>query len=158
MNFSKVSPGWCGSEDWVPACEPRGRWFDSQSAHMSGLQARSPVEGAWEATTHWWFSPYLSPFLPLSLKINKYILKISQSEYICVASFQSYRGLIPLPNFIIFTPLINISKNFKYFYCWHYYRYPPFSPCLKHSTQPLPPPTFMTLLSVSMGHAHMFFG
>ena len=24
-------------------CEPKGRWFNSQSGHMSGLQARSPV-------------------------------------------------------------------------------------------------------------------
>ena len=38
---------------------------------MHGLQARSPVGGAWEATTHWCLSPSLSPSLPLSLKINK---------------------------------------------------------------------------------------
>ena len=66
------SPGWCGSVDWVLTCEPRGHWFDSQSGHMPWLQARSPVGGMWEATTHWCFSPSLSPSLPLSLKINKY--------------------------------------------------------------------------------------
>ena len=27
-NFGE-SPGWCGSVDWVPTCEPKGRWFDS---------------------------------------------------------------------------------------------------------------------------------
>ena len=32
--------------------EPKGRWFDSQSGHMPGLQARTLVAGAREATTH----------------------------------------------------------------------------------------------------------
>ena len=41
-------PGWRGSPrwttfSWVPACEPKGHWFDSQSGHMPGLPARSPV-------------------------------------------------------------------------------------------------------------------
>ena len=40
---------------------------------MPGLQARSPVQGMQEATTHWCFSPSLSPSLPLS-KINKWNL------------------------------------------------------------------------------------
>ena len=39
---------------------------------MPGLQARSPVRGEWEATTHWYFPPFLPP--SPSLKINK-ILK-----------------------------------------------------------------------------------
>ena len=39
------SPGWCGSVDLVPACEPKGHQFDSQSGCMPGLQARSPVGG-----------------------------------------------------------------------------------------------------------------
>ena len=64
-----ITPDWCGSVDWVPACEPKGCWFDSQSGHMHGLQARSPVgvvrEGNWSM-----FSPCLSSSLPLSLKIN----------------------------------------------------------------------------------------
>ena len=38
-------PGWCGSVDWVPTCEPKGLRFDSQSGHMPGLRARSPVGG-----------------------------------------------------------------------------------------------------------------
>ena len=33
-------------------CEPKGRGFLSQSGHRSGLQARSPVGGVREATTH----------------------------------------------------------------------------------------------------------
>ena len=45
------SPGWCGSVDWVPAWEPKGRWFDSPSGHMPGLQARSLVGGMWEVTS-----------------------------------------------------------------------------------------------------------
>ena len=67
----KKSLGWCGSVDWTWACKPKGCWCDSQSGHMPGLQARSPVEGAWEATTHWCFSSSLFPSFPLSLKINK---------------------------------------------------------------------------------------
>ena len=63
---------WCSSVDWAPACEPRGRWFDSQSGHKPVFQALCPVEGAWEATTHWCFSPSLPPSFPLSLKMNKY--------------------------------------------------------------------------------------
>ena len=34
--------GCCDSVDWVLTCEPKGRWFDSQSGHMHGLGARSP--------------------------------------------------------------------------------------------------------------------
>ena len=39
---------------WIEcqAYKPKGRWFDSQSGHMPGLQARSPVGGAQEATAH----------------------------------------------------------------------------------------------------------
>ena len=29
---------WCGSTDWVLSCEPKGRWFDSQSGYMPGLR------------------------------------------------------------------------------------------------------------------------
>ena len=68
------SPGWCISVDWV-ACEPMGHWFDSKSGHMPGLQARSPVGGAQEASTHWCFSPFLSPSNPLSLKLIDKIWK-----------------------------------------------------------------------------------
>ena len=55
-------PGWCGSGDWVPACEPMGRWFDSQLGHMPGWWVRSPVGDVGEATTHWCFPLFLPPF------------------------------------------------------------------------------------------------
>ena len=42
--------GWCGSMDWVLACKPKDHQFNSQSGHMPGLWARSPVRGVWEAT------------------------------------------------------------------------------------------------------------
>ena len=32
------------------ACEPKGRWFDSQSGHKPGLWARSPFGDMQEAT------------------------------------------------------------------------------------------------------------
>ena len=43
--FFFFSPGWCGSVDRKMACELKGLQFDSQSGHMPGLQARSPVGG-----------------------------------------------------------------------------------------------------------------
>ena len=58
---SKLSPGWCGSVDWAPACKPKGHWLDSQAGHMPGLQARSLVGDAQEATTHWGFLSLPSP-------------------------------------------------------------------------------------------------
>ena len=67
---TQISPGWCSSVDWAPACEPGGRWFDSQSV----LRARSPVGGMWEATTHQDVS-LPPPSLPLSLKLNKILKK-----------------------------------------------------------------------------------
>ena len=39
----QISPGWCGSVDWVPACEPGGHQFCSQSRHIPELQTRSPL-------------------------------------------------------------------------------------------------------------------
>ena len=43
-----------GVAQWIEwtsvACEPKGRWFNSQSGHMPGLQARSPVGGVWKVT------------------------------------------------------------------------------------------------------------
>ena len=61
--------------DWASSCKAKGHRFDHQSGHMPGLQARGL--GACErqlihvSLTHPYFSPFLSPFLPLSLKINK---------------------------------------------------------------------------------------
>ena len=61
--------------DWVLACKSKGCRFESHSGHMPGLRARNPVGVAWQATTHWCFSPFLCPFLPLTLKINKIFFK-----------------------------------------------------------------------------------
>ena len=41
---------------WAWACEPKGCQFDSQSWHMAGLRAKSPVGDGQETTTHWCFS------------------------------------------------------------------------------------------------------
>ena len=64
------SSGWCSSVDWAQACKPRGCQFYSQPRHMPGLQARSPVGDAWEATTHWCFL-FLSFSLHSLLSKNK---------------------------------------------------------------------------------------
>ena len=54
------------------------QWIEHQPAkqRVAGAISRqgtgSPVGGAWEATTHWCFSPSFSPSLQLSLNINKY--------------------------------------------------------------------------------------
>ena len=71
LNYRETCPGWCGSVNWVPACEPGGCWFGSQSGHMPGLWPGSPVGGVWEATTYWCFSPFFS--LPPPLSENKEI-------------------------------------------------------------------------------------
>ena len=73
-------PGWCGSVDWA-RCKPKGHWFNSRSGHMPGLQARSPVGGMWEATTHWCFSPSRPPFP--CLKRNKNIFIKKKTKHIC---------------------------------------------------------------------------
>ena len=68
---SKYSSGWCDSVDWVPAYEPKGCQFDSQSGHVPGYRTGPWLGGIWEATTYWCFSPSLSLSLPLSLKIKQ---------------------------------------------------------------------------------------
>ena len=65
----EISPGWCSSVDWAPTCNPKGCRFDSQSGHMPGLRARSPVGGVQGVTAHWCFLPLFLPPFP-SLKIN----------------------------------------------------------------------------------------
>ena len=76
-----LCPDWCGSVGWASAHKPKGHWYDSRSGHMPGLWARSPVGGIWErqlidvSLEHCFFSPTLSPSLPLSLKINKIFQK-----------------------------------------------------------------------------------
>ena len=55
-----------GVAQWIE-CLPvsQSHWFNSQSGHRPGLWARSPVRGAWEATTYWSFSPSFSLPSPL---------------------------------------------------------------------------------------------
>ena len=64
------SPGWCGSVDWASSCEPKGRWFHSQSGHMPGLWARSPVGGACLRQLH--IDVSLNLFLPPFPSKNKF--------------------------------------------------------------------------------------
>ena len=63
-----------GLVGWVLTCEPKGYWFNSQSGHMPGLWARSPVGGIRETTNYILMFLSLSPSLALSLK--KYINKL----------------------------------------------------------------------------------
>ena len=46
----EFSPDCCGSVGWVSFHKAKGRWCDSWSGHMPGLQARSPVKGVQKAT------------------------------------------------------------------------------------------------------------
>ena len=42
-----------GVAQWTECqCEAKGLWFDSQSGHMPGLWAKTPVQGTQEITTH----------------------------------------------------------------------------------------------------------
>ena len=59
------SPGWCGSVDGSPVRFP-------VRVH-SWNAGQIPSRGVQNATTCWFFSPSLSPFLPLSLKKKKKI-------------------------------------------------------------------------------------
>ena len=71
-----LSPDWCNSVGWAPACELRGHWFDSQSGHRPCLRARSPA-GECVRGSQWMFLLYMDVSLPLVLplslskKINK---------------------------------------------------------------------------------------
>ena len=62
MIHVKSSPGWCGSVDWVPACESKV-WFPVR-AHAWVVGLGPPPGGVWEVTDRC-FSPFLPPFSPL---------------------------------------------------------------------------------------------
>ena len=67
------------------ACEAKGHWFDSQSAHMLGC-GPGPQYGACERQPH--TDVYLSPSLPLSLKLNKTIkINVLKSNETCASLF-----------------------------------------------------------------------
>ena len=63
-----VSIGWYSSVDWAWAWEPKDCQFNSQSGHMPGLQARSPVGSVQPHT-----DVPLPLFLPYLLSKNKQI-------------------------------------------------------------------------------------
>ena len=49
----KEKPPWLVWQSGLSmACKPTGHQFNSQLGHMPGLQARSPMGGTQEATTH----------------------------------------------------------------------------------------------------------
>ena len=91
-------PGWCGLVDWVPACKPKGHWFNSWSRHMPGWRARCPVGSTQETTTRWLFSPSLSSSLPLSKnKINKVKKKKkmdSKGYPLCASIYMMFWGRV----------------------------------------------------------------
>ena len=70
--FKTIKVAVIGVAQWVGhrSANQKGGQFDSQSGHMPGLQARSPVGDAQEATNGC-FSLSPSPSLPPFLKINK---------------------------------------------------------------------------------------
>ena len=68
FRLKNSSVGLAGVAQWIE-CQPANQKVTCSIpclGHMPGLWARSPVEGAGEATTHSCFSPSLSPSLPLS--------------------------------------------------------------------------------------------
>ena len=67
----KICPDWCSSGDWVLAWEPKGHWFNSQSGHMPGMQARSSVGDIQKATHIDVSLPLFLPLLPLSKNKTK---------------------------------------------------------------------------------------
>ena len=73
LSFEKwlkaLRPGWCGSVDWVPACEPKGHRLDYQSGHMPGFGGQVPSR---EHTR----SNHILMFLSLPLSKNKQIKSI----------------------------------------------------------------------------------
>ena len=64
----RFNPGWCGSMDWVLACESPV-WFPVRAHAWVVGQVSSWGQATGNHTLM--FSPSLSPSLPLSLKINK---------------------------------------------------------------------------------------
>ena len=75
MTKAKLTLALAGVAQWTE-CWPakwKSCWFNSQSGHMPGAQARSSAVDVQEATNraHRRFSPSFSPSFLLSLKINK---------------------------------------------------------------------------------------
>ena len=64
-----------GVAQWIEHQPANQRVADSIHSQGTRLGCGSPVGRVSEATTHYCFSPSLSPSLPLSLKINKIFFK-----------------------------------------------------------------------------------
>ena len=60
-------PDQCGPTGWVSFCKAQGRWVDSQSGHMPGLQVWSPVGCMQEATDCCFSLTLMFLFLSFSL-------------------------------------------------------------------------------------------
>ena len=64
--------GSAGVPQWIE-CQPVNPRVQFPVRAHSWVACQFPSRGCmWEATTHWCFTPTLSPSLPLCLKINKY--------------------------------------------------------------------------------------
>ena len=118
----RKSPGWCGSVDWVSACEPKNLWFDSQSGHMPGLWARSPV-GTRERQpnmdvreTHWSVASRTPPTGDLACNPGMCPdWESNQRPFVSQASTQSTEpGLV----FIIFQLALTFSITFYQYFIW----------------------------------------
>ena len=63
---NSYSSGQCGSVAWASSCKAKGHWFNSQSGHMSGLQAESLVGAhGWGTFERKLINVSLPLFLPL---------------------------------------------------------------------------------------------
>ena len=124
VKWGYISPGWYGSVDWVQACEPGGCWFGSRSGHMPGLQARYPVGDAQEATTHWCFSPSLSPSLPLFLKIKpfKKLNKLKNGDILIPTSLRIVIRIIYKISKIMPGLYMNPHTYLYFIYKWLYWQ------------------------------------
>ena len=75
---------WCGSVDWVPAWEPKGRRFDSQLRAHAWVAGQVPSRGH-TRINHTLMFPSLSPSLHLSKKINKIFKKKNTVRYYLIS-------------------------------------------------------------------------
>ena len=71
------SSNWCGSVGWALSCKLKGYWFNSQSGHMPGFEARSWLGACEREPTDWWLSHTLM-FLFLSFSLTSLSLKVNK--------------------------------------------------------------------------------
>ena len=72
--------------------QTKGSLVQFPIGHIPPLQARSPVGGTREATTHWCFFPSLSPSFPLCLKINKCFFKKRKKNWFSDSCWSQIEG------------------------------------------------------------------